>query len=279
MGHKIKLIAFDLDDTLLTREKKLTPENFKALTRAAEAGVKLVPTTGRFWGAVPEIVKAPEFKINYSITANGAEIFDTVNLKVISEFKIPLERALNIMRIFEDLGVVYDAFIDGKGMISQKNFEKLKNVALDEYQFKLLHDLRTPVEDVKIFAENLGHDVQKVQLFTLDKNLRGNLLNAFKIVLPLNSVSSSVPNNVEINDIKANKGDALKKLAEYLGFGIENVLAFGDGLNDISMIKNAGIGVAMNNAVKELKDVADYITLNDCDNSGVAEGIYKFCDL
>ena len=115
-----------------------------------------------------------------------------------------------------------------------------------------------------------------MQLFTLDKNLRAELLKALPVVFPENAISSSVANNIEINDKNAEKGYALKKLSEILKIDIKNTMSFGDGLNDISMIKNAGIGIAMGNACQELKDVSDYVTLS-CEESGVSEGIKKFC--
>ena len=88
--------------------------------------------------------------------------------------------------------------------------------------------------------------------------------------------TSSVPNNIEVNDVTANKGDGMKYVAEYLNIPVEATMAFGDGLNDLSMIQTAGIGVAMGNACRELLEIADHVT-TDCDHDGVAEGIRTFC--
>ncbi|MBR0168322.1 MAG: HAD-IIB family hydrolase, partial [Synergistaceae bacterium] len=118
--------------------------------------------------------------------------------------------------------------------------------------------------------------VQKMQIYTTDKILRENLLKSLPYVFPKLLFTSSVPNNIEINDPKANKGDGLKFLAEHLGLPAESTLAFGDGLNDMSMIEYAGIGAAMSNGVPELKAVADYIA-PDNNNNGVAEGVKRFC--
>jgi len=89
-------------------------------------------------------------------------------------------------------------------------------------------------------------------------------------------VSSSVADNVEINQARANKGEALLALAAHLGLKREQTIAFGDGLNDLSMLEQAGIGVAMANACDEAKAIADWIAPS-CDEDGVARGIYKFC--
>ena len=81
---------------------------------------------------------------------------------------------------------------------------------------------------------------------------------------------------MEINQGHANKGEALLALAKHLGIEREQTLAFGDGLNDLSMLKEAGVGVAMANACDEAKALADWVTLS-CDEDGVARGIEKFC--
>lgn len=273
--NKIKLIAFDLDDTLLTHKKVLTQENFNALKNAADLGIQIVPATGRFWNAVPESVKNLEF-VNYAIAVNGAEIRDVKNNIAISKSEIPIQRALNIMRLLDDLPVIYDCIIDGISYIARKNYDLIEKFALDEIQLSMLRNLRTPIDNFYEFVISKSSDVQKLQMFTLDYELRAKLLESFKIVFPENAISSSVANNIEINDKNAEKGLALKKLSEILKINLENTMSFGDGLNDISMIRNAGIGIAMNNACSELKGIADYVTLS-CDESGVAEGIKKFC--
>ena len=89
------------------------------------------------------------------------------------------------------------------------------------------------------------------------------------------SVSTSMPCNIEINDAHANKGEAIASLTAYLGLPMAATMAIGDGLNDRSMIKMAGIGVAMANATAEVKAAADYVTTS-CDEDGVAVALEKF---
>ena len=90
------------------------------------------------------------------------------------------------------------------------------------------------------------------------------------------SVTSSIPNNVEINARHANKGEALGFLCRYLGLEIAQSMSFGDGSNDRSMIEAAGVGVAMANADEALKAVADYVTDTN-DNDGVAKAVERLC--
>ena len=274
MGQ-IKLVAFDLDGTLFNDKKEVTPETFATLERAAKMGIEIVPATGRFWNAIPESVKAMKF-IRYMISLNGSEIFDVKEMKSLASFTIPIERAETLCRVCDELPVLYDFVSDGQGYMKREHHERIPEfMILGEWQVKVMRDLRIPVDDIYgVLRQQKG--VQKMQIYTTDKILRENLLKSLPYVFPKLLFTSSVPNNIEINDPKANKGDGLKFLAEHLGLPAESTLAFGDGLNDMSMIEYAGIGAAMSNGVPELKAVADYIA-PDNNNNGVAEGVKRFC--
>ncbi|MBR6902189.1 MAG: HAD family phosphatase [Synergistaceae bacterium] len=273
----IKLIAFDLDGTLLNSKKELTPNTRATLEKAASMGIEIVPSTGRFWNLIPDCVRELDF-INYAITLNGAEVYDVKKSKSLVKFEIPAERALKMARVFDDIDeIIYDFVINSKGYMRRELHEKIPDFMVGEWQVRLVADFRKPLENEEFYELIKNSEgVQKIQIFTLDKNLRADLLKALPVVFRKNLFTSSIPNNIEINDINAKKGNALKFLAEYLKISIENTIAFGDGLNDVSMIEAAGIGAAMKNSCKEVLDAADFVT-TDCDNEGVAEGIKKFC--
>ena len=269
----IKLIAFDLDGTLLNSKKELTSATREVLEQTAAKSIELVPATGRFWNVIPECVRELKF-INYALTLNGAEVFDVKNSKSLAKFEISSERALKMTNVFADIpGIIYDCVIDGQGYMRSDMYKKIPDFMVGEWQTRIVADFRKPVDDFNERIER-SSGVQKMQIYTLDKELRANLLKALQIVFPHCMFTTSVPNNIEINDRTANKGNGLKFLAEYLKIKIEDTMAFGDGTNDLTMIEAAGVGVAMANSCKEVLDAADFIT-TDCDNDGVAEGIKK----
>ena len=267
-SDQIRLIAFDLDGTLLNSDKVLTPRNKAALERAAEKGILIVPTTGRLFKGMPAEIRQFPF-LRYAITINGAAVFDTETGDNIYRAEIPLESALEIMTYLDQFPIVYDCYKDNTGWMTQSMWDQAEVFAPNAYYVHSIRTNRKPVPELKEFLRQQGGSVQKIQLFSTDPELRTALLRELPGRFAHLAVSSSVSRNVEINHEDANKGSALMALASRLGLDRSRVIAFGDGLNDISMIREAGIGVAMQNAVEEVRAAADLIT-GSCEESGVA---------
>ena len=267
-SDQIRLIAFDLDGTLLNSDKVLTPRNKAALERAPEEGILIVPTTGRLFKGMPAEIRQFPF-LRYAITINGAAVFDTETGDNIYRAEIPLENALEIMTYLDQFPIVYDCYKDNTGWMTQSMWDQAEVFAPNAYYVHSIRTNRKPVPELKEFLRQQGGSVQKIQLFSTDPELRTALLRELPRRFSHLAVSSSVSRNVEINHEDANKGSALMALASRLGLDRSRVIAFGDGLNDISMIREAGIGVAMQNAVEEVRAAADLIT-GSCEESGVA---------
>ena len=271
----IRLITLDLDGTLLNSKKELSPENAAALQWAADQGIEIVPTTGRFYGGMPEVIRNLPY-LHYAITINGAQVYDVLNDVGIAKAEIPVQRAVELMAWLDQFPVIYDCFMDNWGWMTRSLQEKADEFAPNEHYAKMLKELRTPVDELKAFLTERGHDIQKSQFFAKDMDLRARLMEEIPQRFPGLIVSSAVVNNVEINDRNAHKGNAIRQLAQHLGLEMRQVLAFGDGSNDITMLQEAGIGVCMENGLDSVKAVADYIT-DSCDKDGVAKAIYRFC--
>jgi len=271
----IRIIALDLDGTLLTSDKRLSPGNAAALERAAARGIEIVPTTGRFYDAMPAVIRELPY-MHYAITINGAQVYDIGRDKAVSTAEIPLAQALDIMAYLDGLPLIYDCYMDNKAWMTRAMWDQADVYAPDIYYLKMLRELRTPVDELKAFVRAQGRDIQKIQFFTNDQALRVKLLRELGARFPDTAISTSVVNNVEINAARAHKGAALRQLADYLGLAMTQTMAFGDGLNDVSMIAAAGVGVAMANGCDEAKAKAAYITA-DCDSDGVAQAIERFC--
>ena len=271
----IRLITLDLDDTLLNSEKRLSPRNEATLRRAAAAGVEIVPASGRFYDAFPEEIRRLDF-VNYIVAVNGAEIRDLRSDKPILKAELPLEVSLRVMEYLDTLPVIYDCYMDGWGWMTAELQAKAAEFAPNRHYLDMLLHKRSPVPELKAFLREKGRDIQKIQFFIKNVDEKPAIMAELSRRFPEVSTTSSISNNIEINAPSANKGAALRALAAYLGLDISQTMSFGDQLNDLSMIRAAGLGVAMGNAVPELKAEANYIT-GHCNDDGVALAVEKFC--
>ncbi len=277
MPEAIAIIALDLDGTLLNTNKELSARNREALERASAAGIHIVASTGRFYGGMPAFIRELPF-LRYVLTVNGAQVLDLASGELIYQSELPCAQAIEIMRYLDDFPVIYDCYQKDEAWMTAALKLHIDELVSSPHYVRMLHELRKPVPELKAFLAERGEDVQKVQLFTNQPALRLRLMEELPRRFENLCVSSSVSDNIEINQAHANKGEALLALGAHLGISRERILAFGDGLNDVSMLRDAGIGVAMENACAEAKAAADYITAS-CDADGVALGIEKFCGI
>ena len=268
----IRLVALDLDGTLLDSHKELPPRNRRALETCIEKGIYIVPCTGRTAIGIPEAVRSIP-GIRYAITVNGGLIEDMQENKVLDQKLMDKETALNIIDQVKDYHVMYDAYIEGVGISEERFYNHLDDYKITEEIQKLVKKTRRPVPSIIEYVKQWEGKIDKVNLFFADLELREEiraLLKKRSDVL----VSSSLYNNLEINALGAAKGDALLRLASILGLSREETMACGDGENDYSMIQMAGTGVVMENGDPSVKAIADYITASN-DESGVAQAIEK----
>lgn len=269
---RYRLIALDLDGTLLDSEKRLPPENAAALERAAREGVVIVPATGRFYDAVPPCVKALPCA-RYFITINGAAVLDRQRGEILSRAELLWEQAVEIMSYFDTLPVLYDCYMDGAAWISAAFRPQIAETAANAFVAQMWLELRRPVPELKAHLRRTAHGVQKIGCIFRDPLLRERLLGELPKRFPGIRVTTSYPGSVEINREDANKGAALLALAERLGIPREQTAALGDDRNDLPMLLAAGCGIAMGNAAEEIRLQADLVA-PDCDHAGVAAALH-----
>ena len=269
--HKTRIICLDLDGTLLDSRKRISGRNLCALQAAADAGIEIVPTTGRFYLGIPKQVRNLPF-IHYAITINGACVNDIRGGKEIVRIEIPADEAISIMEHFDTLDVMYDCFLDSWGYMTVSWQEHPEEYSPDPAYTDVFKKLRSPVPELKEFVRASGKNVQKVQFWCRDLSIRDRELKLLPGMFPDVAVSSAIYNNVEVNNVNAHKGEALRRLCEYTGTIPSEVMAFGDGSNDLSMLKAAGTAVAMGNAVAPVLAAADIVTDTN-EQDGVAKVI------
>lgn len=271
---KIKLIAFDLDGTLLDRNKQISEDNMKALVEADAKGIYIVPCTARLFNKMPEEVRALPF-VHYAITVNGAEVYDRERDCAVCRAEIAPEEAEILYDYMEKLPVAYDCYQEGNGWIDCEFYDNAEKYFSDPKTAALIRRLHSPVDNFRETMRARKLPIQKTQMFFDDIPLRNEMMEKVQKDFPMYAVTGSLRNNIEINAGDANKGNALAALCRYLNIELSECMAIGDGNNDISMLKMAGIGVAMGNALEVVKQAADYVTDTN-EESGVAKAIWHY---
>ena len=273
MNKEIKLIALDLDGTLLTTDKRLTDYSKEVLAKAIAQGCEVVVSSGRPISAIPkELLKFPGMR--YVVTSNGARIVDLREKKTLYENLIPVETAAKVLDVFAQYDDIYEIFVDGIGYTKADCMTHLEdyfsNPAMIEYMLKT----RKPVDDVKETLYKFHRPLDKLHgIFHSreEKKLAGKQLAE----IPGLEVSGAFGNNHEVNAAGTNKGDGLKRLGEIIGISVAEMMACGDGMNDYEMLRTVGFAVAMENGHEDVKAIADYVTVPN-DEEGVAKAIERF---
>ena len=256
MKKEYKLIASDLDGTLLNSEQNASPENLEAIREITRRGVKFVPSTGRCIGQMPEdIVKCED--IRYVISSDGAVVWDKQSDSIILSQYIPSDLVAYILDEASKVNsfpMVHEnrQAYQPKAMLTE---DYLKTCRVKHTFYKLINGVNVSLPN---FDEYIKAS-DKVELFCIFFE-KDDELDEFCRKMEATgrlSIASSAPYNVEIYSVNAGKGNTLKALASKLGVDISDVVAVGDSLNDKSLIEAAGLGLAMQNACDELKDVAE----------------------
>ncbi|MCI6904424.1 Cof-type HAD-IIB family hydrolase [Streptococcus alactolyticus] len=266
---EIKLLALDLDGTLFDSQKVVSEENKQALRAARDKGVKVVITTGRPLKAVEDLLDELDLisDEDYIITFNGGLVQKT-NGKILDKSQLTRDQLRRLHGALEPLGLPFDVLSDGivYSLPSQGNHShypqanpKLTFVELDSFD-----EIPKDVIYNKVVSVTDPEFLDK-QILQLPKDL----YEAFEIFKSREIILEMMPKGVH-------KAAGLQQLIDHLGFLPEQVMAMGDEENDLSMLKWAGLGVAMANAVPKVKAIANHTTTRTNEESGVAETIEEY---
>ena len=270
----MKLIAFDLDGTTLIKHKYISERNMQAFRTALKKNILLVPATGRLHSFMPKAVLEIG-DIPYFITSNGASVYDCQHNTCIYSNYLDIDTTVRVLKYLSTQNVYFELYIQGEVYIIDEPIENiLEKLAVKEKEAFFLQKTFVKVKDFFKLLEEKKIGPEKINLPSIPVKLRNEIweyLSSFKEI----KLTSSFPQNIEINNATANKGNALKFLSEKLNIKPEEIFAVGDNGNDIEMLKHAGISVAMGNASQEVKKIAAYIT-DSCEEDGVAKAIEKF---
>jgi Cof subfamily protein (haloacid dehalogenase superfamily) len=281
----VKMIALDMDGTLLTSDQKITARTQQAVKQALGEGVQVVIATGRAFYEAYAAVKSYDLNLPY-ICLNGAQVRNEQH-EIITTAS--LNRALidEISSIFKAEDVFYQVYTDRA--IYSTDLERDIEIFLDlsrqsggEVDEKLIRErmeervARKSMIEIADYKELFNREDETVLKFLGTSTNKAKLVRAKNYLYEVGNlaVSASHAGNIELTHENAQKGIALQNMAETLEIDMKDVMAVGDNLNDTSMLKRAGLAVAMGNASAEVKAIADVVTERNQDD-GVAIAIER----
>ena len=262
----IRLVAMDLDDTLLRNDWTISPRVVKAIRKAQDQGIKMTIATGRMPISARPYVEQLGVDVPV-ITYHGAMIQQVLSGDILFRRVIPSALATEIVQDVTDRGVYVQIYLKDRVITTELNdfsheYARISSVNIEEGDLSMvLSQEPEGVEKILLMGEEASLD----QLAPLLQQCYGEKIHLTK----------SKPCFLEMTDGSVNKGVALAALAGHFGIDRSEVMAIGDSFNDLEMIKYAGLGVAMGNARLEIQEQADIVTVTN-EEDGVAEAIERY---
>ena len=273
MHQSIKLVAMDIDGTLLGKTKALSTYTQNILTEAGKAGIHLVIASGRALQAIPEMLLNIE-GMAYVITSNGSSIFRLSDKKRVYGKDLETYQIDRLLELYEQWGCPMEVFIEGKAYASEEYYEHPEAYGASETGSEYVRTTRKPVKNLREFVKENTDCIEGINYIVKNPKEKERMRQLLESVEDI-YVTSSVPRYIEVSHGDVCKRNAIRWLADFLNVPTEEIAAFGDGENDIEMIEYAGYGVAMENGVDVLKDIADRVAPS-VDEDGVARVLKEF---
>ncbi|MFW7360999.1 Cof-type HAD-IIB family hydrolase [Vagococcus fluvialis] len=282
----IKMIASDMDGTLLSSHLAISETNKEAVLEAQAQGIEFMVATGRAYSEAKPALDDAGIKC-CMITGNGAQIFDE-NGEAIVTFSIDKKTTKEIMTTLREKNLYFE-LMTTNGVYAESQPQRVENFAtllanqVPHLTFKMAiamastHLNMLPVHYINNYDDLLVDDSVEILKVIAFSDEGPKLLRPIADELEANGplyVTASFPNNIEINHKDAQKGNAVKLMAEKRGIGLEDVMTIGDNFNDISMLKVAGVSFAMGNAEEDVKKIAKYEADTNM-NHGVGKAILR----
>lgn len=269
----IKLIALDLDGTTINNDRVISRRNIEALEKASEQGVKVVIATGRPFSALPEDVF--EMKgVRYVLTSNGAAITDLEKGETIYRNCLSADTVERAVALLKSCSYVIEGFVGGNAYIAKDYYDKVKRTGKSFRDVSYILSTRRPVEDIYGFILEHREEIENINV-NFENIEEKPAMRERLLLLPNATITSSFKHNLEIGGATTSKAEALRKMREIFGIESREIMAVGDSPNDIAMLREAGLPVAVANAEDEVKEAAEYIAPSNHDD-GVADAVERF---
>ena len=263
----IRLIAIDLDDTLLRHDLTISYRTRSALKRAEAKGVTVVLASGRAPLAMERYARdlGLHRRAGYLISNNGVTILKTDTGEVVKETRLPVDAALSVFDLVQAEGLPVQVYDGDTIYVSRRNEFADQDQKLTGFRQVVVENFRAMISLGQLKMVIPGDPMILRPIETILKTYIGDRVTIF----------TSKPYFLEILPPATGKGEALSVVCDSLGIGREETMAFGDSMNDESMIRWAGVGVAMRNGDDRIKAIASFVTPRTNEEDGVADVVER----
>ncbi|MCI8636477.1 MAG: Cof-type HAD-IIB family hydrolase [Clostridia bacterium] len=281
----IRLVASDIDGTIIGESNKITNRNLKAIHDMKDSNIDFTICTGKPYCMVKNFCE--DLQASYGIFGNGNQIIDLKTGKEIYRKTLSMEDVRFCFSLAKKENLHIHLYTENEVITPELLYMDLRNFVLkdsiyhSDLNFKIVPNIEEYIEKYKptVFKLVISSPYNLIDLKTkLDKEKNLSIYRITKSNQYKDKIINKEYEYLDITPSNTNKSEALATLSKYLELSASEVMAIGDNLNDIDMIQNFGIGVAVANAYDDVKKVATYTTINDVENSGFAEAVYKYIE-
>lgn len=275
---QIKLIALDMDGTLFNNQGEISVKDRETLKRATEAGVAVAVATGRAYAELP-VEMLCQIGVRYAVTGNGSGVYRLPEKECVFSDCLDNEVVYDILEELNQLDVYYDVYVDGLVYCPKSVCHNIRKMDMPESLYEHIENTRNFVDDITQYLKDCGKNAEKVTVnfalledgTYLDREATAKMLDRYPQVQYL----CGGYHNLEFTRAGVTKGTGLRFLAEKIGVAMDQTMACGDSENDLYMLQEAHVAVAMGNATEQIKEISDFVTLSN-EESGVAYAVEKF---
>lgn len=275
----IKLIASDLDGTIIDSKHSIPQDNLNAINDLQKANIPFVVCTGKTYSISKDICK--NLNANFGIFGNGSQIIDLTTGEEIARRILTLEEVESCFSVIQKNNLHVHAYTENGIVTTNLEYMDLRNSILfpDKIKFEIVDSVLDYIkkQNCTVFKLIISSysNLSKIKE-ELEETTNLTITHIKKTGKYKDKIIDKEYEYLDISSLNVTKGKALEVLSQYLELNKEDILSVGDNINDIDMFRASGISAAVNNAYDEVKQVANYVTANSVENAGFAEAIYKF---
>lgn len=280
----VKLIASDLDGTIIDRNNNISEKNFEAINKIHEKNIDFAVCTGKSYSVSKKICE--QFNASYGVFGNGTQIIDFRNGKELLRNTLSKEDLLFCTTLAKRYNFHIHLYTDNEIISEDLKYMDLRNFIIESrnptntLKFKIVNNIVDYIEKAKIdvFSAVISTESSALEEFQNLLSINQNIVYTF--ISKRGKYKDTIINKdydyLNISPLHINKNEALKFLGKHLSISKLDIMAIGDNVNDLEMVKESGIGVAVSEAYDELKNVARYVTKASVSDGAFAEAIDKF---